>query len=309
MSSLPRFRPLRRSVFPAPMLRLTLVVVPLLAAAAVWPARADSLFHIGPFSFPNPFASPPPGASAPDERPRRSYGAPSGGGTRHRSSAGGSGAKSGGATGGPVYVCVRACDGGFFPMPYTGSPTTLAEVCQALCPNAAVTLFTMPFGGTVDQGVSATGTPYASLPNALKFQQSFEPTCSCQRPGQSWADALAGAEARYGHRSHELVVTAQLAAEMSRPKPDPTAKKANANGADARDTLAAGANALDPELDVNGVDTRLKAAAEAVSRETSGIRDVDDKTGLHFGLKEGQVVQEDDPDGGQRRVRVLAPTL
>ena len=57
----------------------------------------------------------------------------------------------------------------------------------------------------------------------------------------------------------------------------------------------------------------MRAAAhcltEAVSRETSGIKEDATKTGSRFGLKEGRVLDEEDPDGGRRRVRVLAPTL
>jgi hypothetical protein len=59
------------------------------------------------------------------------------------------------AIGGSYHVCVRACDGGFFPVPYVGDRDSLTEICQALCPNAETQLYSMPFGGTADAGSPA----------------------------------------------------------------------------------------------------------------------------------------------------------
>ena len=276
---------------------------------------ADSTIRIGPFTFSNPFASSSPGAApgdrgrlgsehrgwerrGSDNSPRRRIASANHASESHTSK--------GEGPGGSIFVCVRTCDGSFFPMPYAGaSGATLQEICGALCPNAPMALYTMPYGGTIDEGVSLAGSRYASEPNALKFQQSYEPSCSCRQTGQSWANALASAEAKYGHRSHELVVTAEVSAQMSRPKADPNAKKA---AADAKlDLTPAASDFPDPGLDANGVDTQLKAATEAVSRETSGIREDDIQRSSHFGLKEGRVFEEKDPDGGVRRVRVLSP--
>ena len=65
--------------------------------------------------------------------------------------------------GGPMYVCVRICDGSFFPLPYSrASGARLKDICQALCPNTKVELFSMPFGGTVDQSASLTGARYSA---------------------------------------------------------------------------------------------------------------------------------------------------
>jgi len=203
---------------------------------------------------------------------------------------------------------VKTCDGSFFPLPYSGGRgATLGEMCQALCPNAEVALYTMPFGGTIDQGVSATGEPYTELPNALKFQQSYESSCSCRPPGQSWAEALAAAEARFGHRAHEIVVTEEASAAMSLPKPDPNAKPPILNAANPKDAQGLPTASVDPGLDANGVDTKLKAATAAVSRETSGIKDKGVVSRSYFGLRDGRVVEESDRDGGERRVRILSP--
>ena len=192
----------------------------------------DNSIHIGPFSFPNPFArpSPPSEGVGGDDRPSHRHSA-----SDRRHSSGG---------GGAMRVCVRTCDGSFFPLPYSGaSGMTLEEVCQALCPNATMALYTMPFGGTIDEGASATGARYMALPNALKFQQTYDPTCSCRRPNESWADALAEAERLFGHHSHDILVTAEESAEMSRPKPDPSAQATARSGVPPPAAAAPGAAA------------------------------------------------------------------
>ncbi len=130
---------------------------------------------------------------------------------------------------GSYAVCVRTCDGSFFPVSYSGAGSradSLEDVCRALCPNADMALYSFPFGGTIEEAASPTGEPYANLPNASKFEKTYDSSCSCRRKGQSWADALADAEARYGHEKHDILVTPEKSAEMARPIIDPKAKPA-----------------------------------------------------------------------------------
>src|SRR5271166_2360277 len=197
-------------------------------------------------------------------------------------------------------VCVRTCDGAFFPVSYFGPGSrsdTLEQVCRSLCPNADVALYSFPFGGTIDEAVSSFGEPYSHLSNAGKFEQSYEPACSCRPPGQSWAEALADAEAKFGRHSHDIVVSVEDAERMSRPV-RPAATDAAEPG-----------DATPVALDINGVDTALGAAAAAISRETSGIRDEDAQRPVSFGLKQGRTIEEKGPDGSTRRVRVLPATF
>ena len=208
-------------------------------------------------------------------------------------------------SGGSHTVCVRACNGAFFPVTYFGAASrsdTLEQICRSQCPGADVALYSFPFGGSIDEAVSSTGEPYANLPNAHRFEQSYDPSCSCRAPGQSWADALAAAEAKYGRHSHDILVTVEDAERMSRPVQAPKAKPA------ATDPAEPGA-AAPVELDINGVDTTLSAAAAAISRETSGIRDEDAQRAVSFGLKQGQTVEQTGPDGSTRRERVLPATF
>jgi Protein of unknown function (DUF2865) len=224
---------------------------------------------------------------------------------------------------GSYAVCVRTCDGSFFPVSYSGAGSradSLEEVCRSLCPNADVALYSFPFGGTIDEAVSSNGERYVDMPNALKFQQTFDPTCSCRRKGESWAQALANAEARYGHESHDILVTAEKSAEMARPivskaSADPKAKpaknnaKATAPAPDAATLPTPAVAPATPGLDANGADAALSAAAATVSREASGIAGGDTQSGASVGRGQGQTVTESDPDGVKRTVRIVGPTL
>ena len=215
--------------------------------------------------------------------------------------------------GGSYTVCVRTCDGGFFPVTYFGARSradSLEDVCQSLCPNAEAKLYSFPLGGTIDQAVSSTtGQPYADLPNAHKFEQSYDSSCSCRRPGQSWAEALAKAEAKYGHNAHDILVTPEKSAEMSRPIQN--LKRVAARAALTKSDAATTADDSGPsplDLDINGVDTKLSAAAASMSRESSGIRDESAESRAIFRLSQGRTVEENDPNGAPRRVRIVGTT-
>ena len=217
------------------------------------------------------------------------------------------------ARAGSYAVCVRTCDGSFFPVSYSGAGSrsdSLEEVCRSLCPNADVALYSFPFGGTIDEAVSSTGERYVDMANALKFQQSFDSTCSCRRRGETWAQALASAEAKYGHESHDILVTPEKSVEMSRPivaktAADPKAKPPKTSVK----AVTAEPDPATPGLDANGADTVLSAAAATVSREASGIAGGDTKSGATVGESQGQTVTETGPDGVKRKVRIVGPTL
>jgi len=220
---------------------------------------------------------------------------------------------------GSYAVCVRTCDGSFFPVSYSGSGSradSLEEVCRALCPNADVALYSFPFGGTIDEAAaSTTGEPYANLANAGKFQTAYDPNCSCRRKGQSWADALADAEARYGHEKHDIIVTPEKSAEMARPIIDPKAKPGAAAptvvagpGA-ANGATPAGDTASAPILDINGTDTKLSAETATVSREASGIAGDDVQGAKSFAVDQGRKVEVTGPNGVKRVVRIVGPAL
>ncbi len=206
------------------------------------------------------------------------------------------------ARAGSQAVCVRSCDGSFFPVSYTASSGRLEgleDMCRALCPNAEVSLYTYPASGQIEQAVSISGARYVDSPNALKYRQSLDPNCTCRRHGESWADALAGAEAKLGRESKgDIFVTPEKSAEMSRPRLDPKAKAAKPAAA-----------TLNPQNADTGVDTNLSQQAATISREASGIAGGEAQGGARYGEGQGQTVEVVGPDGVKRRVRIIDPTL
>lgn len=133
------------------------------------------------------------------------------------------------ASGGSAAVCVRTCDGGFFPMPVSARRGNLEEIedlCRALCPNTEARLFTMRPGSGVASAVSTDGASYSSQPFAFKFQKSFDKSCTCKPPDKSWAEALGEAEKLLGRQARtDIIVTPEKAEELSRPRPAQPASK------------------------------------------------------------------------------------
>lgn len=119
-------------------------------------------------------------------------------------------------------LCVRTCDGFFFPISFATVPNRFGEdeqTCQRLCPASETMLFAHRNPGEeVEQAVSTNGTPYTQLPNAFKYRQSFNAQCSCRASGQSWAEAL-GVERDETLRRGDILVTEQRARQMSQPRP------------------------------------------------------------------------------------------
>ena len=134
----------------------------------------------------------------------------------------------GGPRRGSKAVCVRTCDGFFFPVSYNAfgqSPDRLADLCRAQCPNVETEVFTYSPSRDITEAVSINGTPYSSLANALRYRRTFDPACTCRPPDKSWAETLAPAErlmSSGGRR--DVIVTPEKAEEMSRPRQPPPAR-------------------------------------------------------------------------------------
>jgi len=169
------------------------------------------------------------------------------------------------AQGGSVRtVCVRTCDGYYFPISYATNASRFAQdekTCQRMCPAAEVMLFSYPTqGADITQATSINGQPYTALPNALKYRTEFNPSCTCRRAGQSWADALGKDEAV---EPGDVVVTEERAKQMQQPQP----QKGQTKGKQPVVQPAAGAPATTPPA--------APATAEAPAADSKkGIRAV-----------------------------------
>ena len=182
----------------------------------------------------------------------------------------------------PVHskaLCVRHCDGGYFPITDEATPDNLdrlGEICKAQCPNAETSLYTVaPSEGIETAVAAADGTPYTALPAAFKYQKSYDPACACKAPNQSWVQALAEAEKLLDKNTSDVLVTKQISDAMARPvqpgaAPDPApagkpAKKTKA----ARRTKSASPPPVDPPsmADQFGTPPPVEGPDEDVTRQ------------------------------------------
>ncbi len=118
-------------------------------------------------------------------------------------------------------VCVRTCDGFFFPVSFAANASRFAsdeQQCQRQCPGTEAKLFAYHNPGEdIEQAVSISGQPYMSLPNALLYKKQFVAACSCRPAGMSWAQSLGGEDQTL--RKGDIVVTEDASREMSQPRP------------------------------------------------------------------------------------------
>ena len=204
------------------------------------------------------------------------------------------------ALGGRRLVCVRTCDGFYFPLANVpGGRGNADEMCKALCPGAETAAFAMPGSDNgIVRAISLKGQPYMAMPTALKFQKSFDGACSCKKEGETWSQVLRRAEGMLSQQRGDILVTAQKSEELSRPKapvppaakkPDP--KKAQAEAAETEAAADAG------------------AAAPTASQESAGIGPRSIEDGRIVSRSDGPQREVVAADGSKRTVRVIAPNV
>lgn len=80
-------------------------------------------------------------------------------------------------------LCVRACDGYYFPISFStvaGQFASDEQACRARCPAADVALYIHRNPGEeADQMVSLSGQPYTALPAAFRYRKEYDPSCGC----------------------------------------------------------------------------------------------------------------------------------
>jgi hypothetical protein len=94
-------------------------------------------------------------------------------------------------------VCVRLCDGYFFPLSDNVTRASFSRdeaACRSLCASDA-RFFYMPRGKSIDAAVDTAGYSYASLANAYRYRQASVAGCAC-RP-EPWAESEMKRHASY----------------------------------------------------------------------------------------------------------------
>ena len=81
-------------------------------------------------------------------------------------------------------VCVRLCDGFYFPVSYSTYPNNFSNDvnrCQSSCAAPAELYVYRNPGEELEQAVSLNGAAYMDLPVALKYRKEYVKGCSCKQ--------------------------------------------------------------------------------------------------------------------------------
>src|SRR5450631_1245659 len=161
-------------------------------------------------------------------------------------------------------VCVRTCDGAYFPISFATMPARFPDdekTCKALCPATEASLYAYRNPGEdMNQAVSISGQPYSASPNAFRFRQEFNPSCACKAVGQTWSDALKSIDDKTAaEQQGDIIVTEESAKKMARP-PAPKAPAAPSKKGATASTPAAPA----PETTPPAADTAAPAGDKPI---------------------------------------------
>lgn len=122
--------------------------------------------------------------------------------------------------GGGMPVCVRTCDGFYFPVNFegVGRGADAKNVCAALCPASATQVYYMAPHADISTAGTADGAPYTALPTAGRYRQHYDSECICKGVEKTWAQLQAGHPDLVEARKGDIVVTEEQAAHSGRPR-------------------------------------------------------------------------------------------
>jgi hypothetical protein len=113
-------------------------------------------------------------------------------------------------------LCVRTCDGYYFPISFSTTPEHFgddAAACSRMCGGTETKLFFHPNpGGGPESMTSLEGETYSSLPTAFQYRTNLAPACTCQAAAGTIS---AGAQPSLDTKAEPLP------ALLPRPRPEP----------------------------------------------------------------------------------------
>ena len=119
-------------------------------------------------------------------------------------------------------LCVRTCDGYFFPVSFSTGRSQFANDearCTEICPAAPTELYIYRNpGGDRSEMMSLTGVPYSEQPFAFRYKSEFVEGCSCRgakkpKLRSSWSEV--------GMSSQDRVFFADISSGLPRRTPQP----------------------------------------------------------------------------------------
>ena len=140
-------------------------------------------------------------------------------------------------------VCVRLCDGYFWPISYATSEDQFQRdqgVCENACSSPAkLYVFENP-GQEPEQMVSLKGQPYAKLPTAFQFRNKLDQSCKCNP--HPWEQEAMDRHRRFAEEADRKKLTRKADANL------PAAKDSRSNGKLASDPASMQLTAVAPLL-------------------------------------------------------------
>lgn len=170
-------------------------------------------------------------------------------------------------------VCVRLCDGFFFPISFATTADRFGadeNICRSRCGSPA-RLYVYPNpGGEPEQMTDLGGQPYAALKSAFLFRTEYVEACTCKP--HPWEQEALARHRLYAERAQKgrQAVTAKVHPEPRISRPAPAA----ADGAEEQDSHPIDVTTMGPvgELYAPAAATTPTATATAPAKESTRTR-------------------------------------
>ena len=149
-------------------------------------------------------------------------------------------------------VCVRLCDGFFYPIHYSTYGSLLGQdqqSCQSNCAAPAELYVYRNPGQEIEQAVSLNGSAYMDLPVALRFKKEYVKGCSCKQAEYNPTEIEAANKRAEADAAAPVKGKGKPTAKAPVPPPAPQA------------TAPAGATGAQPNLDLDVTGSNPPAAA------------------------------------------------
>lgn len=110
-------------------------------------------------------------------------------------------------------VCVRVCDGYYFPISFATSRSGLqrdSDICRQRCGAMGALYFTPSPHGDIDKAVDLDGRRYADLNDAYRYRKTYVKGCSCR--AQPWSRSERARHASYADKTETADATPAVVA-------------------------------------------------------------------------------------------------
>lgn len=171
-------------------------------------------------------------------------------------------------------ICVRLCDGFYWPISYGTSRSADADdkqACESGCATEA-RLFYVPAGAETDEAVDVKGKPYSRLKNAYRYRNEYVPSCKCKP--DPWEQSSLDRHKKYA----ELAKAGKLASLEDKGKKRRRKKQSVASTTyvsfDSSTAAIDPADGLAPEVIVPGKAKSKKSARKQKERSVAKVASV-----------------------------------